>query len=200
MARQAPVRHNTDMTAQAKPQMTYAEYLAQEERSESKHEFLRGGVWAMAGGTPMHSRLQGNCIAALNAALKGKPCGVYSSDLRVRIEATDRSTYPDVTVVCGKLQTATDDSDAVTNPVVIIEVLSDSSEASDRGEKFSHYRRLDSLQEYVLVNQKSKSVEVFRRSEGIAWAYFPFQEGQPVELKSIDVTLDITELYENPNG
>lgn len=188
------------MTAQPKPTMTYAEYLALERTSPEKHEFLRGDVWAMAGGTPVHAKLQANCIAALIAALKGRPCGVYSSDLRVRIVATDRSTYPDVTVVCGKRETARDDEDAVTNPVVIVEVLSDSSEASDRGEKFAHYQRLPSLQEYVLVNHRRRQVEVFRRSGGVAWEYVPFADTASADLKSLDVMLALPDLYADPNA
>lgn len=190
----------TSMTADPKPRMTYAEYLALERTSAEKHEYLRGEVWAMAGGTPRHALMQANCSRLLGAALAGKPCGVYSSDLRVRIEATDRSTYPDVTVVCGKRDVAKDDSDAVTNPVVIVEVLSETSEASDRGEKFAHYRRLDSLKEYVLVNHQRRLVEVFRRGSGISWEYFPFGEQDRVELKSIDVTLAIEEIFRDPNA
>lgn len=179
--------------------MTYAEYLAFEAQSEVKHEFLRGEVWAMAGGTPSHARMHMNVGSALLAALKGKPCSVFSSDLRVRISETDRSTYPDVTVVCGKLQTAPEDPNAVTNPIVIVEVLSETTEASDRGEKFQHYARLPSLQEYVLVSQKGRRVDVFRRGEGETWTFVPVTVGS-VELKSIDVRLALDDVYADPNA
>jgi len=188
------------MAAQPKPRMTHAEYLAGEQTSDVKHEYLRGEVWAMSGGTPAHARIQQNVSTALAIALKGKPCGVYSSDLRVRIVSTDRSTYPDVTVICGKLETASDDPDAVVNPHLIVEVLSDSTEASDRGEKFAHYRRLESLQEYVLVSQQTQRVEVFRRGEGVTWTFIPVREGELVEFKSLDVRLDLTDVYANPNA
>jgi Uma2 family endonuclease len=194
-----PVWHDLSVISQPKPRMTYAEYLALEKRSAEKHEYLRGEVWAMAGGTPTHAKLQVNVSSALSAALRGRPCGVYSSDLRVRVQATDRSTYPDVTVVCGKRETASDDEDAVVNPVVIVEVLSASTEASDRGEKFAHYQRLPSLMEYVLVNHEKQRVEVFRRGAGI-WEYVAFEEGQTVHLKALDVNLDMTELYSDPNA
>lgn len=186
------------MNAQAKPLMSYAEYLAAEARSEVKHEFLRGEVWAMAGGTPSHAGMQVNVSSSLVVALKGRPCRVFSSDLRVRISETDRSTYPDVTVVCGKLETAPEDPNAVTNPIVIVEVLSESTEASDRGEKFQHYARLPSLQEYVLVSQVGRRVDVFRRSEGETWVFVPFTTGS-VELKSLGVSVSLDDVYADPN-
>jgi Uma2 family endonuclease len=186
--------------AQAKSRMTYAEYLALERTSEVKHEYLRGEVWAMAGGTPTQAKLAVNASSALTVALRGRPCGVYSSDLRVRIEETDRSTYPDATVVCGKRETARDDKDAVTNPIVIVEVLSESTEASDRGEKLAHYQRLPSLMEYVLINHAKRLVEVFRRGTGAKWEYIPFGDGELVELASVDVKIPVGELYDDPNA
>ena len=107
----------------------------------------------MAGGTPEHGRLAAALAGELRGKLRGRPCAVFSSDVRIRIAATDRTTYPDLSVVCGKRETAADDPDALVNPIVIVEVLSDSTEADDRGAKFAHYRRLESLREYVLVSQ-----------------------------------------------
>lgn len=155
---------------------------------------------AMAGGTPAHSKLQANLVAMLTAALKDKPCGVFTSDLRVRVVATDRSTCPDVTVICGKRAAAIDDPDAVTNPIVIAEVLSDSTEASDRGEKFAHYQRLDSLQEYVLVNQAAKRVEVFLRGAGVVWTFTPWTEGQDLTLESLGISLSVADIYLDPTA
>jgi Uma2 family endonuclease len=177
--------------------MTYAEYLAQEEASLEEHEYLRGDVWAMGGGTPSHARIAGNVTIALGLALKGRPCAVFSFDLRVRVEATNRSTYPDITVVCGKQVTASDDANAIVNPTLIVEVLSDSTEASDWGEKFSHLQRLPSLQEYVLVNQREQRIEVFRRGEGSSWTFLPFTTGR-VELRSIDSGLELADVYADP--
>ncbi len=179
------------------PTMTYPQYLVFERKSPEKHEYLRGVVWAMAGGTPSHARIASNVGGALIAALKGRPCAVFNSDLRVRVEETDRSTYPDVTVVCQKQLTAQDDPDAVVNPTLIVEVLSDSTEASDRGEKFAHLQRLPSLKEYVLVSQHERRIEVFRRGEGTTWILLPFTSGQ-VALKSIDVMLDMADVYADP--
>jgi Uma2 family endonuclease len=133
--------------------MTYAAYLAAEELSETKHEYLCGEVFAMAGGTPEHAALMAAITVELGTALRGRPCRVYSSELRIRIDVTDLSTYPDVSVVRGELKTSSIDRNAITNPILIIEVLSDSTEAYDRGEKFSHYRRLPSLREYLLLSQ-----------------------------------------------
>lgn len=176
---------------------TYAEYLDFERTSAEKHEYLRGEVWAMAGGTLAHARITMNLGAALTAALKGRPCTVYSSDLRVRVEATNRSTYPDVTVVCGRPLVAADDGDAVINPTLIIEVLSDSTEASDRGEKFAHLQRLASLKEYVLVSQKERRIDVYRRAEGRSWVLLPCTEGE-LELRSVEVSVPLAVVYADP--
>ncbi len=181
------------------PLLTYAEYLAQEAASQSKHEFLRGDVWAMSGGTPEHGRLAVRAGALLTSALQKRPCVVYSSDVRIRIQTTDRSTYPDLSVVCGKDEHASDDPDAITNPIVIVEVLSPSTERSDRGEKFAHYQRLASLQEYVLVAQDAPRVEVFRR-QGSSWLLTIFEAGTSLTLTSIGATFSVDELYADPRG
>lgn len=178
------------------PTMSYGQYLAFEASSAQKHEYLLGAVWAMAGGTLAHARIGAKIGALLSRELEGRPCAVFSSDLRVRVEETDRSTYPDLTVVCGKAQVAKDDPDAVTNPTIVIEVLSDSTEASDRGEKFAHLQRLQSLKEYVLVSQRERRVEVFRRGEG-HWIFVTFTSGK-VELKSIDALLEMDSIYADP--
>jgi len=151
-----------------KTKLTYAEYLAAERKSDVKLEYLRGEVWAMAGGAIEHGRLVLNVGAELRRALAGKRCVAFGSEVKIRVVETDRSTYPDASVVCGKQEIAVDDEHAITNPTVLVEVLSDSTEASDRGEKFAHYRRLASFQEYVLVSQTSPRIEVFRR-DGATW-------------------------------
>jgi Uma2 family endonuclease len=179
------------------PLLTYAEYLAQERTSLEKHEFLRGDVWAMAGGTPEHGRLALRTASALQRALGSRPCVVYSSDVRIRIQATERATYPDLSVVCGKDLRASDDPDAITNPVVIVEVLSPTTERADRGEKFAHYQRIPSLQEYVLISQDSPRIEVFRR-QGASWLLTISEAGAQVSLSSLDVTLSVDEVYADP--
>lgn len=188
------------MGAQLQLRMTYAEYLELQRTSAEKHEFLRGEVWAMAGGTPAHSLIAANVGSELKAALKGRPCAVFNADLRVRVQATDRSTYPDVTVVCGKREVASDDLNAVTNPVLLVEVLSDGTEANDRGEKFAHYQRLPSLREYVLVSQQTHRVEVFSRADDNVWRYSAYGDGGAVRLEALGVSLDVASLYLDPTA
>ena len=179
------------------PRMTYVEYLELERSSEVKHEYLRGEVFAMAGGTPEHARLAANVIGELGTALRGRPCAVFTSDARVRIEATDRAAYPDVTVVCGRLEHAPDDPDSITNPVVIVEILSDATEADDRGEKSAHYRRLASLREYLLVSQRARRLEVYRCRDD-RWLFDEAGAGKTVHLDAIGVALAVDEIYRDP--
>lgn len=185
------------MSAGQHSRMRYEDYLATERSAAVKHEYLRGHVWAMAGGTVEHGRLAAALIAALSVALRGRPCVVLSSDVRIRIQATDRSTYPDLSVVRGKRESASDDPDGIVNPTVVVEVLSDSTEADDRGEKFAHYRTLTSLQEYVLVAQRAQRIEVFRRG-GNQWAYLEAGPGGAIALESIGATLAVDEIYRDP--
>ena len=185
----APIRH-----------AKYAEYLELEERSETKHEFLRGEIFAMAGGTPDHAALQMAVGAALVRALEGKPCRVFSSDLRVRVEATDFACYPDVTVVCGKLETSGVDKNAAVNPKLIVEVLSESTEDYDRGSKAAHYRRIASLDEYVFVSQREPYIEVWRRNERRRWELaVEARSGELAEIVSAGgATLSVDAIYANP--
>lgn len=178
--------------------MTYNDYLSAESTAPIRHEYLAGRVLAMAGGTPQHAGLAMSVGAALSQGLRGKSCRVFSSDLRVRVQATDLSTYPDVTVVCGRVECASDDSDAVVNPIVLVEVLSASSEAWDRGDKFAHYRRVRSLREYLLVSQDEARLELFRKNEAGHWEMHEARPGGSIELRSIGVTLDVDEIYRDP--
>jgi Uma2 family endonuclease len=163
-----------------------------------RHEYLNGETWAMAGGTPEHGALAAAVIRELGAGLQGKPCRVYSSDVRVRVAETGLSTYPDVSVVCGALATAAEDPDAVTNPTVLVEVLSDSTEAYDRGAKAAHYRRIPSLREYVFVSQAEPLIEVYRRAESGRFELFEARAGETIEIASLGVRLDVAALYANP--
>jgi Uma2 family endonuclease len=190
--------------AVATPYVSYADYLAMEEKSLTKHEWLDGVVYdmealGMAGGTTDHAGIALAVGGILREQLRGKRCRAFSSDLRVRIAQTGLTTYPDISVVCGKLLLAADDPRAATNPTVIVEVLSDSSEAYDRGKKFGHYRRIPSLREYVLVAQSEPRIEVWRKSEVGQWVLA--QEagaGEKAELASIGCTLAVDEVYEDP--
>ncbi len=185
--------------AALKPYVSYADYVALEARSDAKHEWLDGVVYDMAGGTPRHAALTMAVGISVGVELGGKPCRVFSSDLKVRIPATGLATYPDLTIVCGKLETSPDDPNAVTNPTLIVEVLSDATEAYDRGEKFGHYRRLDSLREYVLVSQRSKRIEVWRKNDRGKWELAEDAgAGERATLMSIGSTLDVDAVYADP--
>jgi Uma2 family endonuclease len=180
----------------APDRMTYEEYLAAEAVSDTKHEYLRGEIFAMAGGTPTHARLAMAVGTALSNALSTRPCVVYSSDLRVRIEGTDLSTYPDITVICGSFEHSKIDANATTNPVLIVEILSDSTEAYDRGEKFAHYRRLPSLREYVLVSQREPRIESYCRNEAGEWVLTEARTGETLALRSLEgVRLETDAIY-----
>lgn len=185
--------------------MTYAEYLEFEQASDIKHEYLRGEVRAlhrdeaMEGPPPEHAALIAAVIIELGNALRDRPCRVYASSLRIRIDATELTTYPDASVVCGPVVTSKVDRNAITNPLLIVEVLSDSTEAYDRGEKFDHYRRLPSLREYLLVSQRRPKLESYRKNEQGIWMLSEAGAGETLELAALDgVRLDVDRIYRDP--
>jgi len=178
--------------------VTYAEYLVAEEKSPARSEFINGEIVAMSGGTPEHGALASAFGGELRVALKNRPCRVFSSDVRVRGLETNFAAYPDVSVVCGRLETSADDANAMVNPCLLVEVLSASTEAYDRGAKAVHYRRIPSLGEYVLVSQHEPLIEVYRRNEHGRWELYEFRSGQTVELASLQVSIDVDMVYQNP--
>jgi len=191
----------SSMLAASIPRMTYAAYLAFEAASDTKHEYVNGEVHAMAGGTVAHGALSAAVITSLSRALEDRRCRVLSSDVRVRAQATGFACYPDVTVVCDKLEVADDDPHGVINPTMIVEVLSESTEAYDRGAKAAHYRRIPSLREYVLVSQSEPLIEVYRRNERGNWELFvEARRGERAELLSCGapIILDVDALYRDP--
>ncbi len=143
---------------------TYAEYLAREQETGLRHEWLDGAIYAMSGGTPEHARLISITSHVLQLLVDPRRCRVFSSDLKIRVPATGLATYPDVSVVSGPLVLDDEDPNAVTNPTVLVEVLSRSTEAYDRGEKWAHYRKLPGLQAYLLVDQVRPRVELYERA------------------------------------
>jgi Uma2 family endonuclease len=147
------------------------EYLAIERRAEYKSEYVDGVMYAMAGGSERHNLIAGNLITELNIQLRTVPCRVYPSDLKVRVPDSKRFFYPDVSVVCGEPQFADDEKDVVLNPILIVEVLSESTAAFDRGKKFQSYQQIESLQEYLLVSQDEHLVEHYLRQEDSHWLY-----------------------------
>ena len=177
---------------------TYDEYLAYERDSELKHEFEAGEIFAMAGGSPRHSALASRVSAALENT-RPAGCTAFQSDMRIRVLATGRATYPDASMVCGEIELDAADSSGttITNPTLLVEVLSPSTEEVDRGSKWRDYQLIPSLQEYVLVSQDAR-VEVYRRLTSGSWEYFDVREGV-VKLVS-GPTLDLSILYESlPN-
>jgi Uma2 family endonuclease len=189
------------MVGATRQHFTFAEYVRLEGESRVKHEYLQGQVWAMAGGTPEHAAVQVNVSTLLNTQLRGKPCRVYGSDLRVRVTETGLGTYPDVTVVCGRLELDPEDPEkhTVVNPRALVEVLSPSTEAYDRGEKLAHYKRIASLAEIVLVSQDERRLEVWRR-DGERWTLDVAHGEAVVRLRSIDCDLPLDEVYRDPLG
>jgi Uma2 family endonuclease len=183
----------------ARQRARYAEYLALEESSEIKHEYIGGAIVAMAGGTIEHGRLSTRLTVLTSRALEGRPCVVLPSDVRVRIRAADRSTYPDLHVVCADVERDPDDEHAVVNPTVIIEVLSSSTSESDRGDQFAAYRRLRSLREYVLVSQYERRIDVYRR-DGRRWQLDEYGAGEKLQLESIAVEFSVDDVYTDGLG
>jgi Uma2 family endonuclease len=174
---------------------SYEEYLAYERDSEMKHEFVDGEIYAMAGGSLRHSALASRISAALESA-RPPDCIAFQSDMRLRVLATGRATYPDASMVCGpiELDPADPGGTTITNPSVLVEVLSPSTEEVDRGSKLEDYQRIPSLGEYVLVSQHAR-IEIYRRLPSGTWEYRDVQEGA-VQLAS-GATLDLSILYAN---
>ncbi len=185
------------MSEAAFERVSYARYVELANASETRLEYVAGVVLAMAGGTIEHARLTMSVGTALSNALRGKPCVVLSADARVRIRAADRATYPDVSVVCGRIDRDPDDALSVVNPKVLVEITSESTESSDRTEKFAEYRRLASLAEYVLVSQRARRIEVYRR-DGRRWTLDEYGPGESARLESLDVSISVDAVYFDP--
>jgi Uma2 family endonuclease len=175
--------------------MTYEEYRSFERSSPTKHEFVAGELFAMAGGSFDHSTIAVNVVVALHAALRDSPCTTLNSDMRIRT-GDDVGAYPDASVVCGDRRFTDDARDELLNPTVIVEVLSPSTEAYGRGEKFVHYQTIGSLRAYVLVSTAARRVDVFTRQDGDAWLLRSHPGGSFVDLSSIGARLSVDALYE----
>lgn len=177
----------------------FADYVLVEADSTVKHEFLDGRLLAMAGGSPRHAAIAARVIAELALQLRGRPCEVFSSDLRIRVSATGLATYPDASVVCGSLELDPEDpkGHTIKNPRLIVEVLSPSTEEYDRGEKRAHYQSLPSLHELMLVSQDRRQIELWRR-ERDGWARHEASGAGALELTSVGCTLALEEIYREP--
>jgi len=179
-----------------KRKWTPDEYLAMERESDVRHEYLDGEIFAMAGASPAHERIVASLVGELHQALRRRPCNVYSSNLRVKVSATGLYTYPDVTVACGEEVFEEEAGlETLTNPLVVFEVLSDSTEKYDRGAKFEQYRRIPSLGEIVLVSQEKKLVEEFVRQPDGGWLLHERRGGDRLSLPALGVEIDVEEIY-----
>ena len=176
------------------PKFTPEEYFLWEEQQLERHEYIDGEVYAMSGGTIAHGEIAGNFLALLKAHLRGSGCKTLNSDCRVSIVGAMKFVYPDISVTCDDRDKTT--AQYVTYPCLIVEVLSPSTEAYDRGNKFKMYRRNPSLQEYVLVSVEAIEVELFRKTETGDWRIINYQAGDMVELKSVNFTCQIEQIYE----
>jgi Uma2 family endonuclease len=183
--------------AAPRPWIGYAAYLDIERESGRRHEWLDGQVYAMAGGSLSHSALAVAVAAELRSLSRASGYQVFSSDAKVRVIATGLATYPDVSVVCGPIERDREDPNAITNPSVLVEVLSASTEGYDRGAKFAHFRELPSLRDYVLVSQHERRIEVYSRDAQGLWVLREARAGGEVPLSALGgATLVIDHVYE----
>jgi Uma2 family endonuclease len=176
---------------------TYEAYLEHESGSNVKHEFLDGEIYAMAGGSRQHAALSVAVSAALHIQLRGAPCVVFSSDLKVRVVETGLATYPDVTVVCGPVEEDAVSKHVVLNPTLVVEVTSPSSEEWDRGDKLDHYKRMPSLQGCLLVSHVEPKLELVSRQPDGTWARQTARSGESLSVPFLEATLVVDELYRN---
>jgi Uma2 family endonuclease len=185
------------MSSQRTTLLTPEEYLEIERRAERKSEYFRGEMFAMSGASRRHVVIINNLGGELRQRLKKRPCEIYSNDMRLRVTPNGLYTYPDVMVACGELQFADDQSDTLLNPVLIVEVLSDSTENYDRGRKFEQYRTLPSLIEYVMVAQDAPRIEQYTRQPDDRWLLAETSgRDASIQLISIDCVLPLAEIYD----
>ena len=181
--------------------ITPEEYLEFEKTSEFKHEFFGDEIFAMVGAKKNHNLINSNLVRELSSNLKETPCLVLSSDQRIKVEAIGKYTYPDVSVVYEGAKFLEEELDSLTNPIVIIEILSESTEAYDRGTKFAHYQLIESLQEYILISQALYCIEKYKRSEGGTWIY-SLAEGlnQTLVIESVVCEVAFSDIYHKINN
>ena len=182
------------MHAQTQPRpLSVAEYLERERSAKVRHEYLAGQLFALAGASEAHNTIALNIAAELRARLRGSPCRVFITDMKLRIRAADTFYYPDVFVTCNE---ADRERYYKEHPSVIFEVLSPGTESTDRREKFLLYRQLESLREFVLVNQDERVLEVYRRDRtGDGWSAEEVREGDRLRLESVGIELPLAEIY-----
>jgi len=184
------------MLQQERKYFSPEEYLALEEAADYKSEYYQGEIFAMVGAWANHNRITRNVLIALERQFEGRPCEAFASDMRLLVQENGLYTYPDVMAICGRLEFAAGRTDTLTNPVVIVEVLSDSTQDYDRGGKFALYRAVASLQDYVLIDQYRVQVEHFHKLEDGRWIFQEFTDPDAaLSLASITVEIPISRMY-----
>ena len=185
------------MSAVPKSKLTPEEYLEGERSAETRSEYYAGEVFAMAGASREHTLIAANVLAGIHRQFAGRPCEVYQSDMRVKVSATGLYTYPDVVAICGEARFEDGEHDTLANPLVLVEVLSESTEGYDRGTKSEHYRRIESLREYVLIAQDKVHVEHFVRQPDNTWLLRETEEpNDTLTLPAIQCELTVAEIYD----
>jgi Uma2 family endonuclease len=180
-----------------KKYISVEEYLESEIHSLEKHEYYNGEIFAMAGATVEHNRIVSNSLVELGIKLKDKNCVPYASDLRIKAEQSRLYTYPDISIICGEIQKSDDKFDTVTNPTVLIEVLSESTKDYDRGTKFLMYRNIPSLQEYILIDSTGATkVEKYSKNNDGTWQLSDYEKiSDIIELKSVGIEIVVEDIY-----
>lgn len=175
---------------------TLQEYFDLEETAEYKSEYYQGEIFAMAGGSANHNLIALNVATIFNLAFEQRPCRTFMSDMRLLVKAADLYTYPDIMIVCGQLKFAHKRTDIITNPVLIVEILSKSTESYDRGHKFKFYRTIPTLQHYILIDQAQIYLDYFQKITGGRWVLQAFSDpNQRVELAALDLELPLHRVY-----
>ena len=183
------------MGGPAAQRLSYAEYLALEAETGVRHEFWNGEVHAMAGGTLDHSLIAANMIGLMFSQLSGTPCRAFTADCKLWIGHADRAVYPDLTVVCGPVERPAHDSNACTNPSMVVEVLPPSTEDLDRGGKVRDYRQIPGLSTILLIESERQSVEVISRNPDESWTLRTFGPGETLRLPTPDLQLSVDRIY-----
>jgi len=185
------------MEAYKFPKLSIEEYIQHERESDTKYDYHNGDIYALAGGTLNHTKLCGNIYAELRSKLKNLDCNPYTSEAKLSIEKKNTFVYPDSIVICGEIATSEKDKNAITNPTLVVEVLSKSTAHYDRGDKFHLYRQIPSLQEYMLIEQVKPVVEVYYKKERNDLWQISRIEGldQSINLQSLEIEISMAELY-----
>lgn len=176
--------------------VTAEEYLRAEREALNKHEYYRGQIFAMSGASLPHNIIFKNTFLNLGIKLKGKKCQPFGSDLRIHIPENSLYTYPDISIICGKPETTDDTKDTITNPSVIIEILSKSTRDYDKGQKFTLYRDITTLKEYILIDSETVSVETLTRNDDRSWTFREYRLlGDTFDIETIGESFSVSELY-----